>query len=216
MSSNSQFASIYEAWGQEFNQEPSQQSHQPKKKKTHHRKHPKPNQNNFETPTSFFDQKSNQPFEKDLPREVGFELNESTEIQPYQDDNGENNFNVTNYLVNENHSSYSNNGFGIIDPGSPHPFTTEQSSPQQQRSLETDTENDQSDDESGKNESSEKFNDMKLESLERKLDIILHRLQEIDSEPKQENLHDLVLFVIFSLFIVFTMDSIYKIGKQTI
>lgn len=56
----------------------------------------------------------------------------------------------------------------------------------------------------------------RIDDLEKKIDLILAKLNDIDSEPKQENIHDLILFVIFAVFVLFTMDGVYRLGKQTL
>lgn len=61
-----------------------------------------------------------------------------------------------------------------------------------------------------------KSDDTRIDDLEKKIDLIISKLNEIDSEPKQENIHDMILFVIFAIFILFTMDGVYRLGKQTL
>lgn len=48
----------------------------------------------------------------------------------------------------------------------------------------------------------------------KKLDLIIDKLNGLD-EPVQENIHDIILFVIFGVFVIFIMDSIYRVGKVT-
>jgi hypothetical protein len=54
-----------------------------------------------------------------------------------------------------------------------------------------------------------------LEEFNRKLDMILEKLGHFD-EPTQENIHDIILFVIFGCFVIFILDSIYRVGKMTL
>ena len=34
-------------------------------------------------------------------------------------------------------------------------------------------------------------------------------------DDSQDNIHDLILFVLFGIFIIFILDSIYKLGKRS-
>ncbi len=56
--------------------------------------------------------------------------------------------------------------------------------------------------------------DPRLVDFNEKLDLILKKLNHFD-EPVQENIHDIILFVIFGIFIIFILDSIYRVGKMT-
>lgn len=64
-------------------------------------------------------------------------------------------------------------------------------------------------------EEKESFNSEVVE-LAQKIDLILEKLQALESsEPTQENIHDIILFVVFGLFIIFAMDSVYRVGRNT-
>ncbi len=70
-------------------------------------------------------------------------------------------------------------------------------------------------------DSAKKIKDAELESrlkeineFNAKLDLILTKLGHFD-EPSQENIHDIILFVIFGCFVIFILDSIYRVGKMT-
>jgi hypothetical protein len=54
--------------------------------------------------------------------------------------------------------------------------------------------------------------DPKMVELSKKIDLILEKLNHLD-EPAQENIHDIILFVIFGIFVIFIMDSVYRVGK---
>lgn len=56
--------------------------------------------------------------------------------------------------------------------------------------------------------------DPRLVDFNEKLDLILKKLNHFD-EPVQENIHDIILFVIFGIFVIFILDSIYRVGKMT-
>ncbi len=58
--------------------------------------------------------------------------------------------------------------------------------------------------------------------LESKIDMILEKVMKLErivnKEPEngRNNIHDIVLFVIFGIFVIFIMDSIYRVGKSAI
>jgi hypothetical protein len=54
--------------------------------------------------------------------------------------------------------------------------------------------------------------DPRMVDFSKKLDLILEKLGHLD-EPAQENIHDIILFVIFGVFVIFIMDSVYRVGK---
>jgi hypothetical protein len=54
--------------------------------------------------------------------------------------------------------------------------------------------------------------DPRMVEFSKKLDLILEKLGHLD-EPAQENIHDIILFVIFGVFVIFIMDSVYRVGK---
>jgi len=57
--------------------------------------------------------------------------------------------------------------------------------------------------------------DPRIADFNAKLDLILQKLGHFD-EPKQENIHDIILFVIFGCFVIFILDSVYRVGKMTL
>lgn len=57
--------------------------------------------------------------------------------------------------------------------------------------------------------------DPRIVDFNSKLDLILEKLGHFD-EPAQENIHDIILFVIFGIFIIFILDSVYRVGKMTL
>ena len=60
------------------------------------------------------------------------------------------------------------------------------------------------------------------QDLESKIDMILEKVMKLErivnKEPENSgnNIHDIVLFVIFGIFVIFIMDSIYRVGKSAI
>ncbi len=57
--------------------------------------------------------------------------------------------------------------------------------------------------------------DPRLADFNAKLDLILQKLGHME-EPVQENIHDIILFVIFGVFVIFILDSVYRVGKMTL
>ena len=57
--------------------------------------------------------------------------------------------------------------------------------------------------------------DPRIMDFNAKLDLILQKLGHFD-EPAQENIHDIILFVIFGVFVIFILDSVYRVGKMTL
>ncbi len=57
--------------------------------------------------------------------------------------------------------------------------------------------------------------DPRLADFNAKLDLILQKLGHME-EPIQENIHDIILFVIFGVFVIFILDSVYRVGKMTL
>jgi len=62
--------------------------------------------------------------------------------------------------------------------------------------------------------------DNKFRELERKIDMILEKVllleDQLSGSTTRENIHDIILFIIFGLFVIFVMNSVYKIGKRAI
>ena len=62
----------------------------------------------------------------------------------------------------------------------------------------------------------------RYQTLESKIDMILEKVMRlerqinIEKESGSDNIHDIILFVMFGIFIIFIMDSIYRVGKSTI
>jgi len=59
--------------------------------------------------------------------------------------------------------------------------------------------------------------DYKLTSLNRNLNTIIKQMNKTQffDDDAQDNIHDLILFVLFGIFIIFILDSIYKLGKNS-
>ena len=60
----------------------------------------------------------------------------------------------------------------------------------------------------------------KFRELERKIDMILEKVllleDQLSGSTTRENIHDIILFIIFGLFVIFVINSVYKIGKRAI
>ena len=59
------------------------------------------------------------------------------------------------------------------------------------------------------------IDDPRMVEFNNKLDLIIQKLGHFD-EPAQENIHDIILFVIFGVFVIFILDSVYRVGKMTL
>jgi hypothetical protein len=101
----------------------------------------------------------------------------------------------------------------IVDPNSvfrPQQQPSQQPQPsQQQQPLE------RQEDTKAINKKLSSADDARLQEFNAKLDLILQKLGHFD-EPAQENVHDIILFVIFGVFIIFILDSVYRVGKMTV
>jgi len=69
--------------------------------------------------------------------------------------------------------------------------------------------------ETKKEKSTSSVDEARLQEFNAKLDLILQKLGHFD-EPAQENVHDIILFVVFGVFIIFILDSVYRVGKMTV
>ena len=118
----------------------------------------------------------------------------------------------TNYIIDQNSvfrplpSPSTNNDSDDEDsfqtPSSPYPSQTQQQQTQQQQQTSQ-----------PKNKMDN--TDPRLLEYNAKLDLILQKLGHFD-EPAQENIHDIILFVIFGVFVIFILDSVYRVGKMTL
>ena len=65
----------------------------------------------------------------------------------------------------------------------------------------------------------EKSNDLeyRLNTLNRNVNLIIKKMNESQffDDDSQENIHDLILFVLFGIFIIFVLDTIYRFGRQS-
>ena len=57
----------------------------------------------------------------------------------------------------------------------------------------------------------------RLNTLHRNVNLIIKKMNHSNffEEDAQENIHDLILFVLFGIFIIFVLDTIYRFGKQS-
>ena len=59
--------------------------------------------------------------------------------------------------------------------------------------------------------------DYRLNSLNRSMNMIIKQMNKSQffDDESQDNIHDLILFILFGIFIIFILDSIYKLGKNS-
>ena len=64
---------------------------------------------------------------------------------------------------------------------------------------------------------SKKDIDYRLNNLNRNINMIINQMNKSQffDDDSQDNIHDLILFVLFGIFIIFILDSIYKLGKSS-
>jgi hypothetical protein len=64
---------------------------------------------------------------------------------------------------------------------------------------------------------SKKDIDYRLNSLNRSMNTIIKQMNKSQffDDDSQDNIHDLILFILFGIFIIFILDSIYKLGKSS-
>lgn len=64
---------------------------------------------------------------------------------------------------------------------------------------------------------SKKDIDYRLNNLNRNINMIINQMNKSPffDDDSQDNIHDLILFVLFGIFIIFILDSIYKLGKSS-
>jgi len=217
-------ASLYEAFGDNYETYPPNDNNQMKKRKKEGKKvssygheipqkkylSSEPKQNiNLEVGTA-------DDYMNDQYLQIGSEFGPTDynikpkDVQEYvsQLSNIPQNFNPNNINDSTNY---------IIDQNSMNSvFKGQQQQQQQQRQRATSFDND-NDNEYTQNQTSKKMNsdDPRMVEFNNKLDLILQKLGHFD-EPAQENIHDIILFVIFGVFVIFILDSVYRVGKMTL
>ena len=70
-----------------------------------------------------------------------------------------------------------------------------------------------------KNESPEiniKDIDYRLNNLNRNVNMLLKKMDDSDffDDESQDNIHDLILFILFGIFMIFVLDTVHKIGRN--
>lgn len=57
----------------------------------------------------------------------------------------------------------------------------------------------------------------RLNTLNRNVNLIIKKMNENNflDEESQDNIHDLILFILFGIFIIFVLDTIYRFGKKS-
>ena len=59
--------------------------------------------------------------------------------------------------------------------------------------------------------------DYRLNTLNRNVNLIIKKMNKSQffDDDSQDNIHDLILFILFGIFIIFVLDTIYRFGKKT-
>jgi hypothetical protein len=132
---------------------------------------------------------------------------------------------LSNIPQNFNPNNINDSTNYIIDQNSMNTvFKGQQQNQQNQQNKATNFDSDNDNDNESENESKQyiqqstkKMNndDPRMVDFNNKLDLILQKLGHFD-EPAQENIHDIILFVIFGVFVIFILDSVYRVGKMTL
>ena len=134
---------------------------------------------------------------------------------------------LSNIPQNFNPNNINDSTNYIVDQNSMNSvFKGQQTQQQRQRatSFDNDSDNEYTQSQSqsqiqnkNQDQNSKKMNsdDPRMVDFNNKLDLILQKLGHFD-EPAQENIHDIILFVIFGVFVIFILDSVYRVGKMTL
>lgn len=58
--------------------------------------------------------------------------------------------------------------------------------------------------------------DYRLNNLNRNVNTLIKKMNDSDffDDDSQDNIHDLILFIIFGIFMIFVLDTIYRLGKR--
>lgn len=58
--------------------------------------------------------------------------------------------------------------------------------------------------------------DYRLNNLNRNVNMLLKKMDDSDffDDDSQDNIHDLILFILFGVFMIFVLDTIHKIGRN--
>ena len=59
--------------------------------------------------------------------------------------------------------------------------------------------------------------DYRLNTLNRNVNLIIKKMNQSQffDDESQDNIHDLILFILFGIFIIFVLDTIYRFGKKS-
>jgi len=59
--------------------------------------------------------------------------------------------------------------------------------------------------------------DYRLNTLNRNVNLIIKKMNQSQffDDESQDNIHDLILFMLFGIFIIFVLDTIYRFGKKS-
>ena len=58
--------------------------------------------------------------------------------------------------------------------------------------------------------------DYRLNNLNRNVNTLIKKMNDSDffDDDSQDNIHDLILFILFGVFMIFVLDTIYRLGKR--
>lgn len=58
--------------------------------------------------------------------------------------------------------------------------------------------------------------DYRLNNLNRNVNMLIKKMNDSDffDDDSQDNIHDLILFILFGVFMIFVLDTIYRLGKR--
>ena len=59
--------------------------------------------------------------------------------------------------------------------------------------------------------------DYRLNTLNRNVNLIIKKMNnsQFFDDESQDNIHDLILFILFGIFIIFVLDTIYRFGRNS-
>lgn len=150
--------------------------------------------------------------------ESGDEMNNIEEL--------ERSFNEIND-VDESEAEYTNGGVeDTYSPSTNYATDTEgEAETEPETDLDTDAETEEIIKQAIKEKKLEKANnelvnmndiDYRLNNLNRNVNMLIKKMNDSDffDDESQDNIHDLILFILFGVFMIFVLDTIYRLGKR--
>lgn len=171
-------------------------------------------QNNVESFDNYYDNNTIEPFENNSSEldmlELDEESSEQQRINKIKDVEPNDNAKNSNTANKSNNKSKKPN---FIDN-----LIKRKNKQETDNESETDTDSDsESEDELTPIDSNNEDLDYRINTLNRNVNLIIKKMNDsqIFDEESQENIHDLILFVLFGIFIIFVLDTIYRFGKNS-